>query len=267
MAAFCYISLRPLLVLPVAFLFFVWMATAFAYSYMRLVQLHGYGPMGTGRFDLKTWTVQHPVLTWFYTLFFGLATFYFFWEIFSFRLAWWLIFPGIVSLLYPISFKNAFSGFTSLRTVPGLKMFAISLTWAYVTVLVPHALYGEVNLEVVLEFLFRSVLMMGLVIPFDIRDETMDDPAMHTLPQAIGTGKARSIALFFVALYQLWLLAKVLLFGYPLFAAVALVVGFEIGFLLIKSSGPARKEHYYSFWLEATPIFAALLLVLELWLF
>ncbi|MDZ7848639.1 MAG: hypothetical protein U5L96_18920 [Owenweeksia sp.] len=60
--------------------------------------------------------------------------------------------PALISLVYPISFKKSFSGFTSLRSVPGLKMFLIALNWSYVTVLIPAALYASVTVEVGVDF-------------------------------------------------------------------------------------------------------------------
>ncbi len=266
-ASFCFITLEHVYTLPSAFFWFVLAATAFTYSYIRLVQFSGDGYNRQEDLGLNGWSQRHPALLWGYTLFFGIATTIIFREIYSPELIMWLVFPVLVSGMYPVSFKNPFSGFTSLRTFPGLKMFLISFTWSYVTVLIPHGVYGEITAETWFEFIFRAILLLGLVIPFDIRDEVMDEPAMRTLPQVMGADKAKSLALFCVAVYQLWLVARFYFFDFSLVSTLALIIGFEIGFLLIRGSGLHRKEHYYSFWLEATPIFAALLLVLAQWLF
>ncbi|MDZ7848638.1 MAG: hypothetical protein U5L96_18915 [Owenweeksia sp.] len=65
-------------------------------------------------------------------------------------------------------------------------------------------------------------MILGLVIPFDIRDESLDDASMRTLPQVIGVPAARHIALFGVGLYQVWLLLRVVIFDWSLVRAVSL---------------------------------------------
>lgn len=247
------------------FLAFVMAATAFAYNYMRLVQLHGYSLSGDA--TLKSWAREHRPLIWMYTLLFGGLSAYYFIQIYDLRLLVLLSVPGIISVLYPLTFKNVFHGFTSLRAVAGLKMFLIALTWSYVTVLVPAALYGTADAELMTEFVLRTFLILGLVIPFDVRDIGLDDKSMQTLPQQLGVDKARQLAMFFINMYQLWLLLRVFIFDYSLISAGALIIGFEAGYWLIKKSSPERRDSYFSFWLEGVPVFAVLVLMLAHWLF
>lgn len=247
------------------FLAFVMAATAFTYNYMRLVQLRNYALSGDA--NLKTWATEHRPLVWVLTIFFGLLATYIFVQIYQVQLVLLLLIPGAISFLYPLTFKNVFSKFTSLRAVPGLKMFLIAITWSYVTVLMPAALYGSLTNEIMTEFILRSFLILGLVIPFDIRDVSFDEKDIQTLPQQLGVDKARQLAMFFVTVYQLWLVARFYFFEYSFVSVIALMIGFEAGFWLIKKSSPKRSEAYFSFWIEAVPIFAVVMLSLAHWLF
>ena len=263
-AALCYLSLEPYSILPYHFLAFVFFATVSAYSYMRLVQYSGVHQDG-----FRAWQkiFSRPVLWhWLYTLLAGLVSLYFLREIYRPGLAGVLFLPVLISVLYPITFPRADTGFTSLRLLPGLKLFLIAFTWAYMTVLVPEALYGNMNVYALLEFVFRIILIASLVIPFDIRDLQEDDPSMHTLPQVIGYRKARELAFFGIFLYQLWLAIRVFAFDFDARSTLALILAFELGAWLIRKAHPGRDESYFSFWIESIPIMAVLTLIVESWL-
>ncbi len=263
-ASFTYITLVNMLTLNVYFLLFVTCSTMFSYNYMRLVDISAYDLRN--KFSFKAWVAGHRRQVWMLVLIFGLLSVFFFLEIFSMRLVWLLLLPTAVSLLYPLSFKSAFSGFTSLRLVPGLKMFLIAATWAYVTVFIPIALYGSLTLEEILECIMRTVLVLGLVVPFDIRDVSYDDPHMRTIPQVLGAERARQLAMFFVLLYQLWLALRFVFFDHSIWLTLAMLIGLEIGYWLIRYSHREHSDEYFSFWIEGVPVFCAVLVVVVKWL-
>ena len=149
-----------------------------------------------------------------------------------------------------------------MRLVPGLKMFLIAATWAYVTVFMPVVLYGSLTLEDVLECIMRTVLVLGLVVPFDIRDVNYDDPNMRTIPQVLGAERARQLAMFFVLLYQLWLVLRFFLYDASLPFTIAILIGLEVGYWLIRYSHREHSDEYFSFWIEGVPVFCAVLVVL-----
>ncbi len=258
-ASFTFITMVNLVTINAYFLLFVTCSSMFSYNYMRLVDISAYDLRHN--FNFKAWVVGHRRQVWILTLVFGLLTFFFFLEIFSIRLVWLLLLPTLVSILYPLSFKRSFSGFTSLRMVPGLKMFLIAATWAYVTVFIPVVLYGSLTLEDVLECIMRTVLVLGLVVPFDIRDVSYDDPNMRTIPQVLGAERARQLAMFFVLLYQLWLVLRFFFFDASLPYTIAILIGLEIGYWLIRYSHREHSDEYFSFWIEGVPIFCAVLVV------
>ena len=252
----CYLGVEQAPVLPMSFLAFVFFATIFAYSYMRLVQYHGFSQLVLGSLSPQAW------ITLIYSLFSGFFTLFFLREIYKPGILGVLLVPVLVSFLYPITFQRADKGFTSLRVIPGLKLFLISLTWSYVTVLLPQVLYGQINSLTFTEFVFRIVFIAALVIPFDIRDLAHDDPGMQTLPQVMGYKKARELAAFGIFIYQLWLLFKVFLFDADLWMSLAQLAAIEVGAILIRKATPEKPDTYFSFWIEAIPIFAAVATIL-----
>lgn len=257
MAWFSMVSLPSV---QIGYLLLVMFSTAFTYNYMRFVQIRGFDLRSPFRF--KAWTAEHRKEVFLLMLVFGSLTGLVFIEIFSIQLLLLMIFPALVSFLYPLSFKRPFSSFTSLRDVPGLKMFLIAITWSYVTALVPAALYSAVGVDTVFECIMRTLLIVALVIPFDIRDVDYDDAQMKTIPQVLGAGQAQQLSMFFITLYQMWVLVRLFIFNDPYFYTIALIAGLEAGYWLVRYSHRRHGELYFSFWIEGVPIFCGVLLVI-----
>lgn len=239
-------------------LVFIGCATALAYSYMRLVQLPGYQKEEISGF--KAWYARNPALLAFITALWGVLSYFSLLQILSVQLMRLLSFPAAVSLIYPLSFKNPMAGFTSLRSYPGLKLFLIAMVWSYVTAALPALLVDEFSTEMVLEFIFRTFLIMSLTIPFDIRDITSDQQEMDTIPQRFGIINARQISTFLLMLYQIWVAMRILIFDFDPVLGLTLILGLEIGFWIIRRANTERGELYYSFWLEGVPIFTFVLM-------
>ena len=261
--AFTFISLSNVYVAHWAFVAFVSCATVFAYNYMRLIQIGVHED--DHEFKFSAWVSGHRFEVLTLTVFFGLLSLVFFRKVFQWELLYFIALPAIVSLVYPLTFEKSMSGFSSLRVVPGLKLFLISATWAFVTELLPIFLYNQLEWDSLLEFFFRTILVMGLVIPFDIRDRELDDPVMRTIPQVMGAEKARELSLFFIFIYQAWVILRFAFFGASLDYMLALLIGIEIGSQIIKRANNQRPEGYFSFWIEGIPIFCAILLLVLRW--
>ncbi len=232
---------------------FLLVATAGAYNYMRLVQhkknrnahLSGY----------KKWVERN--LTWvaFLSAFFlGFAVFFLI-KLWSISFVLWLVIPGLVSLLYPLSLRKHLP----LRQVPGLKLLLISFVWAYMTVFLPAIYFGGIGVSDVFNFLWTLVFVAGLTIPFDVRDMPVDAPEMRTLPILIGKAKALEIARFLLGLNQVLLVLAVLFFGWGLAKAISLFVAIELACYLLKKMPEGDDEFYTGFWIEGIPIFGFVL--------
>lgn len=231
---------------------------------MRLVQLANYSPASGG---YKTWARTRPMVLATLTGVFAALGAYAFIRLNHWELIYLLMPAAVVALAYPLSFRPAFSGFTSLRKVAGLKLFLIALSWSYVTVLVPAEVHGIFSGEILIEGVMRSFLVIALIIPFDIRDMKQDDPGMRTIPQVLGEDGARELALFFLLIYQVWVVLRFFLFSYPLSEALGILTGVEIAYFLILRVREGKSEWFYSFWIEGVPVFAAVLVLLFQWLF
>lgn len=263
-AAFCYLTVAHAWHINYNLLVICGAGTVAAYNYMRLVQLRYYSPVATG---YKSWARSRPFLLATLTGFFGALALFSLVEMNRWEVVYLLAPAAIVALVYPLSFRSAFSGFTSLRSVAGLKLFLIAISWSYVTVILPAALEGILTNEVLLEALMRCFLIVALIIPFDIRDLPHDDPSMRTIPQVLGIEGAKELSLFFLLLYQLWIVLRFFFFDYPLPLSVALFAGVEVAYFLFLRIRQDKSEWFYSFWIEGIPVFTALLVLLFHWLF
>ncbi len=263
-ASLCYLTIGVHHANALYFYGFVACTTTFLYNYMRLVQARKYDLRND--FSFKAWIVRHRNAVWFFTLFFGAAAFYFLLQIWDWRLPVVFAVPALVSLIYPLSFKKAFHGFTSLRTFPGLKMFLIAVCWSYVSTLVPVVLFDRITWAHWIEFVMRSFFILALVIPFDMRDLAYDDSEMRTIPQVLGTYKAKQLALFFLLMYQIWIVLRYFIFEGNLPQALALFMAVEIGYWLIRQVHLAKHETYFSFWIEGIPIYGAGLYIIFQWI-
>jgi 4-hydroxybenzoate polyprenyltransferase len=110
-----------------------------------------------------------------------------------------LALAGALSIGYAYPFFKYQGKKLSLREVPYLKLWLILIVWSISTVLVP--LYQRIEpAELLLFSLQQFLFVLGLTIPFDIRDLRWDSPQLHTIPQVFGLRKARYLAMTSLAL-------------------------------------------------------------------
>ncbi len=267
-ASFTYLSLLEFQELPLNYILFVFCSTIGAYNYMRMVQL----PKELNEelnedLNQKFWISKRFIQAIFFTLLFlGLAL-YFYISIFSFQLLFATLPAFVVALFYPLGFNQAFKSFSSLRNTPGLKLFLISISWSYISFLMPQFVFAKIEAFSIYEFLFRTGLVAALVIPFDIRDMDLDSDEMQTLPQKIGAKRAKWVACVLMAIYIIWKWLHYLAFDGSQLLAISWLVSGLLGIWLISRMNSKRSELYCGFWVESIPIFTALVLfVLSHWI-
>ncbi len=241
------------------------LATTAGYGYMRWVQV-GQGPgkqttLGH-RWFLQNRTAASLILG--LSLGLSLAILYFFagWQLILFLI------PALaVVLFYPITFLHAFHAFTSLRSLPGLKLLLISACWTHLTFVVPMWMQGQpMDIFFITETLLRTLFIAALTIPFDVRDLAVDDENLKTLPQWVGTAKALALAGLGLGLYQIWWAVQFAFQRISLGEMLAGVVALEVAYHLVKGVLKNRSEMYISFWIEAIPLLLALLVLGVRWL-
>lgn len=155
---------------------------------------------------------------------------------------------GTLTLLY---IWPAFNGY-SLRSLPGLKIFIIALSWTLTCVCLPLA-GAEPLLSAPVLWHSATIFfyILAVMIPFEIRDTLVDSPGLRTLPQTLGFRLARHLG-------AIWaFLALGFTFANP--AAVPAAKWSTGGLmlfavLLIYASKPSQSFWYASFWVEGLPL-------------
>ncbi len=164
----------------------------------------------------------------------------------------------IFGFFYTMPLYYAKAKYISLRRVKGVKIFLIAISWGLAIGVFPLENYSSGWQS----FSLISLFVIGIGIPFDIRDLVCDPPQLKTLPQLLGKTKAKAIALLCLSGSYIFLCALNPLLVYKLAYAVSLSV---TGLLICRSS-IQKPNFYYSFWVEGCSLLPLLLsLVFGLW--
>jgi hypothetical protein len=245
----------------VTYTFLVGFATVGGYGYMRWVQV--FQKSSAQQTTAYQWFIQYrgaATFTMTFSLSCGLLLLY---NYFSLESLIWLLPAALLVFLYPITFKLPFHSFTSLRSLPGIKLLLISFSWTYLTFVIPQLLLNSaLNTVFFGEVLFRTLFIAAITLPFDMRDAEVDATQMHTLPQLIGTKKALDLARFGLVCYQFWIIFQAIAGHKNWLSALFWCLGLEVGLYILKGVKRYPTEKYISFWVEAIPIILALLVIL-----
>ena len=152
--------------------------------------------------------------------------------------------------LLPISRENGW-----------IKAFLVSLVWALITVVLPFTLLREdwFGLEIILLFFSHFFLVLALLVPFEIRDMSVDQLMMPNLAQQLGVQKIKWVGyLSLILSILLWILATDL----GVYFQSAYFLFYLITAALTAGAKIDRPQGYTSLWVEAIPIF----LLVSVWL-
>lgn len=161
---------------------------------------------------------------------------------------------GFISFCYSLPFKGL-----GLRAIPFLKLFLIAFVWAGSSIglllVVHHSLLQHYAL-------FASVFffVVGITIPFDIRDYPTDSKELKTIPQLIGIQYAKYLAISSLILSGILLGIDVEILS-PF--GISWLITLAISITLVLFSSTKRKNFYYSFWMEACSILPLLFYLLS----
>jgi hypothetical protein len=151
--------------------------------------------------------------------------------------------------LLPISRENGW-----------IKAFLVSLVWALITAVLPFTLLDEdwFDLEIVSLFFSHFFLVLALLIPFEIRDMSIDKLTLPNLAQQLGIRKIKWVGyLSLVLSIILWMAATDL----GVYYQSAYFIFYFITAALIAGASIDRPQSYTSIWVEAIPIF----LLISVW--
>lgn len=222
--------------------YFVFFSTILLYNYIRVVRLDKINSMIGNWFRSNKWSLiilnSLCLIAMLY-----LSLFFNFSDLFA------LLPFFLLSIFYVIPMPSKIKGF---RQIPGLKLIIIAFAWAGVTVYFP--LYAAQLLEsegVWIMFLQRFLFVMAITIPFDIRDMRLDLPDLKTLPQLIGVGYSKALAIMLIVVFELLEYYSMVDFGMS-FTVTSIISIFSIS--LILGAGERQHRFYSSFWVESIPI-------------
>ena len=140
---------------------------------------------------------------------------------------------GVISFFY--SYKTELG---NLRSLPGMKIFWIALVWAFTVSI--FTVGEKIDQEDIVLFIFSFSFIVGITIPFDIRDMPYDSKSFKTIPQLIGEPASRFLAM--VLIWVSFACSSYLIGEYSIF--LSLIYG--IFSLIVIGSSSNRKELYYS---------------------
>lgn len=168
----------------------------------------------------------------------------------------------ILSLLY-------FLPFVKLRKNPWLKLFTLVLVWTMVTAVLPILLcsvdsFTKNNFMHIFE---RFCFMVGICIPFDIRDLQIDKTdSVSTIPHLIGENKARWLAFGFMLLYIVLIITEYTFGIMSLKIFITLMLYAAISTVLVLMSNSKRSEYFYVAGIDGTMVLQGVLLMMVYYL-
>ncbi len=252
---------EPISAVAIFYSAFLLFGTASAYSYMRWVKLiQGEALPSSPKLG---WS-NNLTIAFISTLGMGIISLAFLKQIISLGLLYALA-PGfLIAFLYPLAFPNPHRFFSSLRSIPMLKLFLIAFAWSWLSFGVPHLISeGLWTFHTYLELLMRIILVAALTIPFDVRDLDLDAAQLKTIPQLLGLEASLDLSRFLIMLYQVWVIFSYFYYGINLTYVLAWLLGLELGQWIIKGVAKNQSDFYISFWVESIPIIVLFILFLS----
>ncbi len=235
---------------------FVFFSTLFVYNFHRIVRYNlnkeqsaNLDWLNKNRLFIIIITIISLFLSVYYAVSLSFSTFYF------------LIPASIISLSYPIKIIPLEGQKVSLRELPRAKIFLIALVWSIVSVvLVTLENKSFYSLDTLLLFISRFSFVLAITIPFDIRDLKYDDLSLKTIPQIFGEQKAKTIALYCLAFFELISIFHFFVGDFSWQILLALMLTSLLSGILIIKSSQEKNKLFFSFWVEGACIIMYLLL-------
>lgn len=218
---------------------FTFTSTLFIYTYQRYAKIKTQQHFSAER---QTWMTRHSLFVQGILYTSGLASvvLMLLLELETLKI---LIPAGILSVFYVGRFLiRKIPGF---RDLPFLKAYVVALAWTAMLVFLPlfeaGSLWNSVHLMYAIALFF---FVFSLAVIFDLRDVSIDDPAMRTIPQLMGQNGTLTVALISLvaAIFTMMLLK-------PAWWICLVLIGLT-GAILMFSARRRTDDFFYSFWLD-----------------
>jgi 4-hydroxybenzoate polyprenyltransferase len=157
-----------------------------------------------------------------------------------------------------------FSPLIKLRQNAWFKLFTLAIVWTTTTALLPAVLnhIDILSTKNILHFFVRLSFMIGICIPFDIRDYDIDKADnISTLPHIFGENKTRLIAFGFMLLNIFFIVGEFLLEMFSTKIFIALMITAIINAIVVFMSSSKRSEYFYTALLDGTMILQGIALI------
>ncbi|MEX1191105.1 MAG: hypothetical protein WED10_03760 [Brumimicrobium sp.] len=162
-----------------------------------------------------------------------------------------LFFIGILGVFYALKVLNR----KALRDLPLIKIHIIALVWVLITSVWPLVRMEANLIDNSYLFIATYLFIIAVTIPFDIRDLSYDAADKLTFPQVFGVTTSKRMAIIFllISFSVLGIANESFLFNpFYYISLIGLL-------LLILWTTRARKEKYFSGWIDGWIIFFGLM--------
>jgi len=215
---------------------FLFCSTLLTYSFQRFEKLRKKERFSGPRME---WMIANSILVYVLMALTLIGTIYFALH-FSFKSIYILFCLGPISFLY--AFKLKFRGTpTNLRDIPFIKIILIGIVWAISCYLIPFIEDGQTNYGFLIPSLAFFLYIIGITIPFDIRDIDVDEKNKKTIPQIFGESMSKIIAAILITVS-----ASLLIIQFETHL-LAIVITHSISIIVVMTSSRKRDELFFSF--------------------
>jgi 4-hydroxybenzoate polyprenyltransferase len=159
--------------------------------------------------------------------------------------------PGVLTILYT---TPLFGKKRRLRDLPFLKVFIIALAWVWTSVLIPWFDGGlRWDSALILIFLEKCFFILGITIPFDIRDFKIDAiQNIKTIPQWLGIKRSKYLSGFSLLLCITFVLLLYQSGIYSLPIILALIGSYVLSIIIVSYASEKCHDYYFSGLLDST---------------
>ena len=158
---------------------------------------------------------------------------------------------GVISIGYSTSFFFN----RRLRDLPAIKIYLISIVVSVVVVVLPGIVAEASGGKIFLLFVIQSLFLLGITIPFDVRDLKIDKPGLKTIPLILGERKAiqLAVALLFLSGLLAW---------YFLPNGITFLISSLVASIAVWFATSSRNEYFFSLAIEGMMIVQLILIYL-----
>ena len=249
-------------------------ATIFIYTFIRIIGLREKHP--TASSEMIDWVRKNKnlLIVW-SVLCFAIAIYCLF-HLYIVQIYIVLIL-GLVSVLYIIPIYKSANEWKSLRQIPYIKTVLVALVWAFLTVscaLVYADMYPVIiRPQHILLFIINFLFILGLTIPFDIRDLSYDKEGnLKTIAHLLGIANTKKLSIIILVLYIILSFLfyiyipcdidyKLFFRSYNLAIFMAVLLGGLGAIYIIKDLSDTTKEQVFTFELDGLIIAQSIFMI------